>query len=352
MKRASRRSKAVTIRTVAKHAGVSPMSVSNVLNGRRVMPETQAAVERALAELDYTPNSAARQLASGGVTSVGVLLHPALEQDFLSPMLVGVLNATSKFGVQLIVERASYDDVTEAWAAVRALTRRGAGGVLLPPGICEVMALGAETARTDLALVAFAPGRDLPGMASVRIDDFAAARDMTSMLLDQRHRRIGFITAPRSLGVFESRRGGYLAALHARGMEIDHDLILEGQMDFRSGFAAAAEMLNLANPPTAIFASNDDMAAGALVAARSLGIDVPNALSVAGFDDTPLATKLWPPLTTVRFPVIEMAELAIEMLVEAARSHVPPPPVTRYLSYSIVERASTGTEPKASPPAS
>jgi LacI family transcriptional regulator len=214
------------------------------------------------------------------------------------------------------------------------------------------MALGAETARTDLALVAFAPGRDLPGMASVRIDDFAAARDMTSMLLDQRHRRIGFITAPRSLGVFESRRGGYLAALHARGMEIDHDLILEGQMDFRSGFAAAAEMLNLANPPTAIFASNDDMAAGALVAARSLGIDVPNALSVAGFDDTPLATKLWPPLTTVRFPVIEMAELAIEMLVEAARSHVPPPPVTRYLSYSIVERASTGTEPKASPPAS
>ncbi len=342
MKRATRRSTAVTIRTVAKHAGVSPMSVSNVLNGRRVTPETQAAVERALAELKYTPNAAARQLASGGVTSVGVLLHPALEQDFLSPMLVGVLNATSKFGVQLIVERASYQDVTEAWEAVRTLKARGAGGVLLPPGICEAMAM--EMVATDVSLVAFAPGRELPAMASVRIDDFAAARDMTSMLLDEGHRRIGFITAPRSLGVFESRRGGYLAALHARGVEVAHDLILEGRMDFRSGFSAAARMLDSAVPPTAIFASNDDMAAGALVAARSLGLDVPGALAVAGFDDTPLATKLWPPLTTIRFPVIEMAEVAIEMLVQAVRSHVPPPPVTRYLSYSLVRRASTGVE--------
>lgn len=343
MKRASRRSNAVTIRTVATHAGVSPMSVSNVLNGRRVTPETQAAVERALAELNYTPNAAARQLASGGVTSVGVLLHPALEQDFLSPMLVGVLNATSKFGVQLVVERASYQNVTEAWEAVRTLAARGAGGALLPPGVCEAMALAPETVATNFSLVAFAPGRELPGMASVRIDDFAAARDMTSMLLDQGHRRIGFITAPRSLGVFESRRGGYLAALHARGVEIDSGLILEGQMDFRSGFSAAARMLESTLPPTAIFASNDDMAAGALVAARSLGLDVPGALAVAGFDDTPLATKLWPPLTTVRFPVIEMAELAIEMLVQAARSHVPPAPVTRYLSYSIIGRASSGS---------
>jgi LacI family transcriptional regulator len=186
----------------------------------------------------------------------------------------------------------------------------------------------------------------------VRIDDFAAARDMTSMLLDQGHSRIGFITAPRSLGVFESRRGGYLAALHARGVEIHHELIDEGQMDFRSGFSAAAQMLGSPTPPTAIFASNDDMAAGVLVAARSLGIDVPNALSVAGFDDTPLATKLWPPLTTVHFPVIEMAELAIEMLVEGARSHIPPQPVTRYLNYSIVRRASTGAEPEPGPPAS
>ena len=168
----------------------------------------------------------------------------------------------------------------------------------------------------DVPFVRISPGINHALTSSVFMDDALAADDMTSHLINLGHRRIGFIKGHSNHAGSGDRLGGYVRALDRAGIAADPALIRDGEFDFDSGVAAAVALLDLADPPSAIFASNDDMAAGVLSVAHDRRIDVPRDLSVAGFDDTTVARMVWPKLTTIHQPMWELAEAATALLVE------------------------------------
>jgi LacI family transcriptional regulator len=168
------------------------------------------------------------------------------------------------------------------------------------------------------------------------MDDAQAADDMTTYLINQGHRRIGFVIGHPNHMASDQRHFGYRRALDRAGIAYEPRLVRPGEFDFESGMAAAEALLKLPNKPTAIFASNDDMAAGVLSYAHRIGLDVPHDLSVAGFDDTPLAQLVWPPLTTIRQPVRELAYAATNQLFAADEAVV-----HQRLGHELVARGST-----------
>jgi LacI family transcriptional regulator len=179
------------------------------------------------------------------------------------------------------------------------------------------------------------------------MDEVAAAAAMTRHLLDLGHREIGFIEGDPGHGASALRRRGHLEALEAAGVKPRPELIRPGRFDFRSGFEAAEALLSLERPPTAIFASNDDMALGATMAAHRRGLDLPGDLSIAGVDDAPVASALWPRLTTVRQPIQEMAAAAVDLLASGqARRRTDDRPPSRLLDFQVLARESTAPPAK------
>jgi len=318
--RTSRRQHNVpTVSDVAAYAGVSPMTVSRVVSGKGgVREETRKRVEAAVAKLNYAPNTAARTLAGGEEIRIG-LLHSNPSFAYLSEFLVGSLDQASRSNVQMLVEKC--DDAQDAGAAVAHLVSGRVDGIVLPPPLSNSPDLLAEIKATGLPVVAVATGRAPDWALSVSIDDRHAAYDMTWHLGALGHRRIGFITGNPNQTASAERLAGYRAALADMGLAEAPELIAEGLFTYRSGLEAADILLALAAPPTAIFASNDDMAAASIAIAHRRGLDVPGDLTVCGFDDTALATTIWPELTTIRQPVTEMSRIAVAQLVEAIRAH-------------------------------
>jgi LacI family transcriptional regulator len=261
---------------VAKHVGVSPMSVSRVLSGdANVTSDMRQRVQSAIKELGYSPNVAARNLARASTVHIG-LLYSNPSAAYLNELLVGVLEQSSHAGCQIL-----------------------------------------RTAR--IPFIAVATGRpDAEGL-SVRINDFEAAAAMTRHLISIGHRNIGFIIGAVNQTASAQRHAGFVAALREAGLTVRPEWVKQGSFSYRSGLLAAEELLMAADHPSAIFASNDDMAAAAIAVAHRLRLDVPKDLTIVGFDDTPLATTIWPALTTVRQPVAAMARKAIELLLEEIR---------------------------------
>ncbi|MFT3966174.1 MAG: LacI family DNA-binding transcriptional regulator [Sphingobium sp.] len=343
MARGQRRSgQAVTIQTVAERAGVSPMTVSNVINGTKKMrEETRQAVMAAIEELGYVPNTAARALASARQTRIGVVYRNA-QNAFLSAMLVGALNAAARLGAQVIVAKCGSFDFDDAAAAVSSLIRNGANAILLAPPYSETLSGTDFSAGLTVPVFAIAHGAPLPDMDSIGVNEVAAARDMTEHLLERGHRRIGFITGPAGHASSTSRLRGFRSALAAHGMEAEESLVAQGDFSFDSGLAAAAALLDRDDRPSAIFASNDDMAAAVSLVAHRRGLRVPEDLAVAGFDDAPIAVKIWPPLSTIRQEIEVMAERATEMLVARHREGGrPAQPVAERIDYEVIAREST-----------
>ncbi|MFC4311910.1 LacI family DNA-binding transcriptional regulator [Steroidobacter flavus] len=309
----------MTIEAVAQRAGVSAMTVSNVINDTgKMSAETRQAVQAAIAELGYTPNAAARALASAGATKIGII-YLDTQSAFLSAMLVGALEAAASGGAQVTVRVCAEKTFDAATDALRSLVRSGANALLIAPPFCEM--IGGTSLLDELAVpaAALSTGRPLPDMKTVRIDDRAAATAMTELLLRKGHRRIGFISGPASHSSSAPRRIGYEAALLAHGIKRSPELIVPGDFSFESGLAAASQLLKLKDRPTAIFASNDDMAAAVISCASRQGLHIPSDLAVAGFDDTPIAVKIWPALTTIRQPIAKMAERCAALLIANAR---------------------------------
>lgn len=216
-------------------------------------------------------------------------------------------------------------------------------GLLLPPPLCEFVNDSEIMAQTTIPIMGIAPGGPLSKMASVRIDDKAAMEVATRKLLDLGHRRIGFIRGPRLHRAAATRQEGYALALNEAGIAPDPLLIAEGNFDFESGLVAAEQLLDLAVPPTAIIASNDDMAAAVVSVAHRRQMIVPEQLSIIGFDDTPISHKIWPRLATIRQPISAMAELAAETIVAVIRARktgIDMPLVDQFLEYSFLERES------------
>jgi LacI family transcriptional regulator len=318
------------------------MSVSNVINGRNVRPATREAVLRAIEELDYTPNVAARALASATITRIGLLYHSA-ESAFVSALLVGALDAASRFGAQLLIRR--FDEARSLADILFDMVAGGANALILPAPHCEAISGTGLVERLKVPVIALCSGDELPDMSSVRVDDVAAARDMTLYLIGLGHRRIGFIRGARNHVISRTRFEGYRLALAEHGVGFDPDLVVDGDLTFESGLTATEQLLSLRAPPTAIFASNDDMAAAVISVAHRRDIRVPDQLSVVGFDDSPISRKIWPPLTTIRQPIVDMTAMAVESVIEMlgdSRVTSSTSNLTAYADFSLVIRASSG----------
>jgi LacI family transcriptional regulator len=313
-----RRGDAVTIHEVAKRAGVSPMTVSRVINSNsNVRDEKRELVLRAVRELNYTPNVAARSLAAAQGTRIA-LIYTNPSSSYLSELLVGALDGAERTAAQLVIE--SWDHVKQSAERVAARKlAQAVAGVILPPPLCESKAVCAELVAADIPVIAIAAGRFRPEISSVRIDDFRAARDMTEHLISFGHTRIGFIKGHPNQTASALRYEGFVAAMTNAGLTVDPLLVHQGFFTYRSGLEAAEKLLDRKKAPTAVFASNDDMAAAVVSVAHRKGLDVPRDISVVGFDDTASATTVWPELTTVRQPIAAMAATAIELLQRGVR---------------------------------
>jgi len=329
---------APTISDVARHAGVSPMTVSRVINGEdSVRPATREKVQASIAALDYAPSAAARQLAGGEDTRIA-LLYSNPSSAYLSEVLMGSLDRASALNVQLTVVK--FDEAMSVEAAIAQLRRGRVNGIVLPPPLCDSAAMLGALQAENMPVVALALGANRPDVSNVAIDDFHAAETMTRHLIDLGHRRIGFIKGNPAISASDERYRGYCAALEAAALALEPRLVAQGYFTYRSGLEAATQLLDAPAPPSAIFASNDDMAAAAVAIAHARQLDVPRDLTICGFDDTPLATTIWPELTTIRQPIADMARAAVDMLVRALRQRKGAVVEHEELAYALVRRQS------------
>jgi LacI family transcriptional regulator len=342
MAKASRRSRGIaTIEDVARAAGVSAMTVSRVINAKRnVRESTRKAVLTAIEELNYSPNTAARTLAAGEATHIG-LLYANPSAAYLSQFLVGALGGARKEGAHLVLESCESESDSEQADRARQFLQSGVDGIILPPPLSESMAVHSEVAAAGTPLVTVAMGMTHDDNLNVRIDDFGAAKEMTEHLIGLGHRRIGFIRGHPNMTASDERFRGFVAALEEHGIDPKHAPVEQGYFTYRSGLAAAERLIFRDDRPTAIFASNDDMAAATVNVAHRAGLEVPGDLSIAGFDDTAPATTVWPELTTIRQPIADMAEAAIELLMADLRNGREEVR-ERVLKHELIVRASTG----------
>ncbi|MFM6832568.1 MAG: LacI family DNA-binding transcriptional regulator, partial [Novosphingobium sp.] len=267
----------VTVADVARHAGVSAMTVSRVTNGDPgVASATREKVDAAIAALGYVPNAAARSLAGARQTRIA-LLHANPSAAYLSEFLMGCLAQATLGDAMVVVEQ--HDPPETPQALMGRLRKHRIDAVLLPPPLCDDAAVIAALQREGLAVARIATGA--PDMAghSVTIDDRAAANAMTAHLLALGHVRVGFIAGNPNQTASGLRSRGYADALAEAGLESDRSLIAQGDFTYRSGLLAAERLLSPPDRPTAIFASNDDMAAATVAAAHRLGLEVPRDLS-------------------------------------------------------------------------
>lgn len=349
MKRTSRRSRgSVTIQDVARAAAVSAMTVSRVVNGEKnVRESTREAVLNAIQRLNYSPNTAARTLAAGEATHIG-LLYANPSAAYLSQFLVGALDGARRTGSHLLIEACEGESDEEQAEATRRFARTNVEGVILPPPLSESKPVQDELKAAGIPVVSVAMGLAPEGSLNVRIDDFGAAAAMTRHLLELGHRRIGFITGhPRHIASIERLRG-FRACLSDFGLDPEEAPVEEGYFTYRSGLSAAERLLGRDDRPTAIFASNDDMAAATVNVAHRWGLRVPDDLSVVGFDDTAPATIVWPEITTVRQPVAAMAEAALHLLLgdlKSRRFGGPAPATELVLDHELIVRESSGPPP-------
>ena len=325
-----------TIIDVAREAGVSFKTVSRVLNGEtNVREQTRARVMSAVKSLDYRTNHNARNLRARQ-SRIICLLYANPSRNYVGEVHLGALQRCQAEGYSLIVEDCSTN--TRAVLALRAENQL-AGAILTPP-LSDDPAIIEQLREHRVPFVRIAPSETKAHGRDVAIDDMAAAQEMTEYLIGLGHRRIGFIRGAPAHAQAGYRFDGYKAALDEAGIPFDPELVVEGDFTFDSGLVAAEKLLDLAVRPTAIFASNDDMAAGVLAACYKRRIQIPLDLSVAGFDDTPLASTISPSLTTIYQPSRELASEAVGQLLEeiASPSEVPR---RHILKYRMVPRDST-----------
>nr|WP_031235475.1 LacI family DNA-binding transcriptional regulator [Asticcacaulis sp. AC402] len=332
----------VTIHDVARHVGVSPMTVSRVINGEKnVREETRTKVLASVEALNYSPNLAARSLATQDSARIG-LLYSNPSVAFLSEFLLGILSESSLSGAQLLIE--SCEGPEGATAALEKMKAAGCDGVILSPPLSDSSRVAKILRDMNLPFVGVAMARPDPLVCCVTIDDYKAALTMTRRLIELGHRRIGFIKGHPNAYASQMRFEGFEAAMKKADLEVDPALVAQGYFTYRSGFDAAERLLAQKDRPTAIFASNDDMAAGAVATAHRLGLDVPDHITIVGFDDTAMASSVWPELTTVRQPIADMAALSVRLMndqIRAKRLGRPFEPVREIRDFSLIERQSS-----------
>ncbi|HEX2013330.1 MAG TPA: LacI family DNA-binding transcriptional regulator [Roseateles sp.] len=338
--------RAPTIIDVAKLAGVSIKTVSRVLNQEAgVHSETREQVLKVVAELKYRPKLSARSLAGARSFLIGLLYYDP-SAAFVAGVQQGATLRCREAGYHLVVESLDNDAPDVEAQVERILAALRPDGMILTPPICDNPKVLRALREAGTPCVQMSPGQPEAGAAIVRMDEVLAAEEVTNLLISLGHRHIGFIRGAADQAASALRHQGFVQAMQAHGLETDPELVQQGDFTFRSGVEAAHQLLSRRQRPTAVFASNDDMALGVLAAAQRLGLAVPADLSIAGFDDSPAASLVWPPLTTVRQPVVQMARAAVDLLIAPADAEAPEPAPPCVLPHQLLVRDSTSALPQ------
>jgi LacI family transcriptional regulator len=328
----------VTIRDVAAKAGVSPKTVSRVINGEaHVRPEVREAVMRVVDAMNYRPNAFARGLSSARTFLIGLFFDEP-STAYAADVQRGAIARCRELSHHLVVEQV--DRSLPDWMARLDTTLhelRLAGAVLAPP-VCDWLELLDMLEAHKVPVVRIAPGQSPDRTPQVRMDDRAAARELTEHLLALGHTDIAFIRGNPTHSAAGERWLGFADAMRAAGLTPPTKRVMQGDFTFRAGMAAAEALLAGEDRPTAVFASNDEMALATLMVCIRHGIAVPQQLSVAGFDDAQFARIAWPQLTTIRQPNLEMAAAAVDLLVGPGAGNGP----SVELPYTLIQRASSG----------
>ncbi|WP_028447140.1 LacI family DNA-binding transcriptional regulator [Chitinimonas koreensis] len=332
-----------TLIDVAKRAGVSLVTASRALNGTGAVAEkTLAKVQTAAAELGYSPNLTARVL-KGGRSNVLGLTVSYLQSPFVAEVVNAVSETVERLGLDLII----YNTTSRLGTPARVNIGRLLGGLcdgllLVLPGAVDGAIKQFEQGR--LPVVLFNYWFDDTSLPTVRGDNYHGARAAIRHLVELGHRRIAFIGGSSFSGQSQQRQLGYSHALADAGLPVDPGLQIDGDFTQVCGFQAVRQLLALAEPPSAIFAANDQMAFGAMDALKARGLRIPEDISVIGFDDIPAASAVYPQLTTVRQPLQEMTDAAIRLLQARIEGQ---PMESQRLEFpsTLVIRASTGPAP-------
>lgn len=331
-----------TIVDVANSAGVSIKTVSRVINREpRVTALTRDKVLKAIEALGYQRNMLARGLRAGKSLVLG-LLYENPQGDYPSDILYGALSHCRDSGYHLQVEVLRGRDIAAKTA--KFLTETRLDGALLTPPVCDNDAVLQTLRDFDVPFVRISPNKPHADECYIAIDDMAAGEALVDHLVRLGHRRIGLIKGMPGHAATKLRFAGYKRALARNTMNYDPSLIVSGKFDFDSGVAGAARLMTLPDPPTAILACNDETAAGAISWAHEHGVEVPEDLSICGFDGGTISRVVWPKLTTVRQPIRDLGKAAVRTLIDrSAQSGLITEPMI--LDFDLVIGRSTGPSP-------
>jgi len=330
-----------TLSDIAKLAKVSIKTASRVVRQEsNVSPKTRTAVEAAMKALKYRPSVAPRATV-GSRSYVLALIFDNPNTSYIVELLRGALEQARKDGYHLLVEPVNLASANVAEDITNLLVQSNLDGMILPPPLCDDPAILQALASSGKPFARISPSISKEIGLRVEISDYAAAREMTMKLIQLGHTSIGFVTGRQGTATTRRRLDGFLSAMKDANLTVPDNFILEGTYEYRSGLEAGESLLKLAQRPTAIFASNDEMAAGLIAAAHKSGLSVPEELSIAGFDDSVIATVVWPQLTTVRQPIKEMAAAAVNMVTKQCRGKTKDEATVRKLPIDLIMREST-----------
>ncbi|WP_341939493.1 LacI family DNA-binding transcriptional regulator [Marinimicrobium sp. C2-29] len=309
-----------TIKDVAKSAGVSFKTVSRVINRESsVGEEIQGKVWKAIKELNYQPNLSARGLR-GSSSSIG-FIYDNPNSNYVIEMQRGILKECHNQGYELVIHPCDAKAPGLISEIFNMVDRSRVGGLVLTPPISEIPEVLDALRERNIRFVRILSGSQAPDNRSpcVFVDDRTAAYRITQYLIDLGHRDIAFLSGDEEHKSSSERLAGFKSALKDNQIKANNRLILKGEFSFESGVKRTRQLLARSSRPTAIFACNDEIAAGTLFAARLHGLDVPRDLSIVGFEDSPFSRQAWPNLTTAQQPNTEIACTATRLLTEQIR---------------------------------
>jgi LacI family transcriptional regulator len=310
-----------TINDVAAGAGVSIKTVSRVFNGEpSVRQVTRDKVFATARSMGYAPNISARRLASRRSFIVALLYHDDDVNHYIPDIQHGALDACRERGYNLLLHPCQ-GGIDDAAREVQQLASQALlDGLIVTPPLADSHKLMTEMTRVGLPFVRVSQLYRGQLSPSVAVGDRLGAYRMTEYLAGLKHRDVAFIVGNKDQGASVDRLQGYTDAVKEFGLSHNPDWIRQGDFTFESGARCMTELMALKKRPTAVFASNDDMAAGALLVAHRQGYEIPRDMSIVGFDDISMSQRLWPPLTTVRQPTKKAAFIATSMLLEGLRT--------------------------------
>jgi len=335
----------VTSKDVARRAGVSRTTVSLVLNkveGAQIREETRQKVVQAATDLGYVPEAAAQALASRRSQFIGLILtrnpHHVAADAFLTQIINSLIKKVRQSGMRLLLDIIEETHPRETYLDL-ARGRHIDGILISGPRFDDQALVALKEIGFPTVLMGEVPGEDF---YSVDVDNRGAARTAVEHLLQLNHTRIACITnAPASYTAAFERLSGYREALERQGLTYDECLVRYGDFDPQSGFDRMKSLLTLEPPPSAVFVASDVVAIGAMTAIREHGLQIPGDIALVGFDDVSFSRFIFPPLTTIRLPAVELAYQASDMLIKLIQGEEPPRKKI-CLDTDLIIRASSG----------